>query len=489
MRLSRIFPFQLLSLSFLAVSLGLTAFAEGDALTPYEQSFFSHSYMDESLHDRLGRLEQSVFGDIQQGTDTERQARLMNALKSVPTAAWKPESDEAQPEGPSDNTPADETAAEKPAPQPKDATDYPTVTALERTVFGRDFVQDDVTVRLTRLEKHTLGTDSPDMALVDRVDRLLARYPEAKAGVIPRRRVETTTNPVLKQLPDDPRQFASSTSDVYTKVEALERRFFNQSSNARVMLTERLDQLEQRAYGRTYSGESIDTRVNRLMSQFMVAKASSQLNSRLTHQQPQVIYDGSNAVPQNVQIGTGFSQNSQIRFSQDLMNMLPDDVKSQLQNQTGTVVVEQSKTTGTYPGFQTYSGQPIQYYNYYGMPGGTQVQSQTTTTVIQPNGGTVVYGYNTPGAMQNPAYVGDPAFLQQLNSVEANVFGRVDTMLPVQNRLQNLEMAMLGKTQPNLPESERLHTVFRAWKIKQISQIIGPGDAKPLGIPLNQPGK
>jgi hypothetical protein len=230
------------------------------------------------------------------------------------------------------------------------------------------------------------------------------------------------------------------------------------------------------------------------MSQFMAARATGPGPKVSQTGQPQVVYDGSSSRPQNVQIGAGFSQHSQIQFSQDLMDMLPNDVKSQLQSQTGTtitgpgtVIIEKSETQ--YPGFQTYGGQPIQYYNYYGTPN-TKIQSQSTTTVIQPNGGTVVYGYNpVAGAMPNPAYVGDPAFLQQLNSVEANVFGRVDAMLPIQTRLNNLEMAVLQKTQPNLPEVERLNTVFRSWKIQQISQVIGPNGRKStLGIPLN-PGK
>lgn len=430
-----------------------------DALLPYEQAFYSNTYEREPLSSRLERLEMSVFGERQPGSELERQSRLLKVLSGLPHHA-----------GSAHNTPEKPVAAETPAPPPslppaKDATDYPTVTALEQIVFSRDFIRDDVSARLDRLERHAFGTASPHMALVDRVDRLLAKYPEAG-----QKRFESTeqASDVLRQLPSDPSQFTASDRDIYSKVEALERRFFNRT-NTRILLSERLEQLELKAYGKSYAGESIDTRVNRLINQFRVADSQTPPSSRRTARQ-------------NVQIGAGFQQNSQIQFSQDLLNMLPDDVRAQLQNQsqsgtaiggTGTVIIEQNSTS-QYPGFQQYGGAPLQYYNYYGSPNVT-IEQRTTTTVIQPDGNRMVYSYNTPGALTNPAYVGDPAFLQQLNSVEINVFGRVDSMQPIQTRLLNLEMAVLRKTQPHLPPPERLDAVFRAWKIRQIGQVLGTG--------------
>ncbi|MDX2085687.1 MAG: hypothetical protein SFZ03_09900 [Candidatus Melainabacteria bacterium] len=54
---------------------------------------------------------------------------------------------------------------------PSDATDYPSVSALERQQFGRDFAQEPLEVRLNRLELTLYGQTLPG-SLVDRVDRL-----------------------------------------------------------------------------------------------------------------------------------------------------------------------------------------------------------------------------------------------------------------------------------------------------------------------------
>ena len=161
-------------LSLLGLSLGL-AFSlscgawAADDLTSFEQQLFSHDYQGEPLSQRLGRLEASVFGEPQAGSETERKGRLLNVLSAarrvIPTVESRPATQPAEsPAGitqfsplgaPGANAMADpnnEATYAPPAPPPGD-TDYPTVTALEREVFGRDFIREDVSHRLGRLEK------------------------------------------------------------------------------------------------------------------------------------------------------------------------------------------------------------------------------------------------------------------------------------------------------------------------------------------------
>ena len=145
--------------------------AGGDTLSPFEQSLFSHDYAGEPLAGRLGRLESSVFGEIQTGSEAYRRVRLLQALNAarnvIPSApksqAGNPPPDSSQginsfnPLDSNSGTDAsqgansDDTTSSGSgnnssaglAPPPGDS-DYPTVTALEREVFSRDFIRDDI---------------------------------------------------------------------------------------------------------------------------------------------------------------------------------------------------------------------------------------------------------------------------------------------------------------------------------------------------------
>jgi len=380
--------FAALWLSILLLSCsGPLAFAQlppaaGDRLAPYEQSLFSRDYSGEPQSARLERLENSVFGAPQTGTDAERQERLVKALAAakqvIPTAPGKTndasQSDASAATGidrytssPAAGDGGSPAASAEPAdsagnnggnnavgnegglPNAKLAgdSDYPTVTALEREVFGRDFLREDVTHRLDRLERRAFGQASTGVPLADRVDRLMAQYPNAAAEVARYTRAasgQTGDGPVssaLRDLPSDSGQFVGNL-DTYTKVSALEKRFFNGKTYSGELLTQRLNRLEAKAYGRSYGGQSVDTRVSRLLSAYRVGSAAKkQPASNPILRQPDpakwqspdtVGYTGSflsqrngwgtgygntavnsptqvarsNSAPQNIQIGAGF---------------------------------------------------------------------------------------------------------------------------------------------------------------------------------------
>lgn len=491
----------------LALSILPAAFA--DELAPYEQSIFSHIYLNEPLSKRLERLEISIFGESQSGSDASRQARLLKVLKPIHKAAPKAE---PVPSSPDESAPSamTETAPVSQPPAQQDATDYPTVTALENQVFGRDFIRDDIGSRLDRLEKKVFGHSYPAVALVDRVDKLLMRYPSVN--------VRAAQDSAIRDLPSDPTQFVGSSRDVYTKVDALEQKLLNGKTFPNKLLTERLDQLEIVAFNNRFSGESVDTRVNRLLKDFEVSgsrQARIPTQERLPYQPAPGqgmtgSLPGSAPARQNIQFGAGFSENSTYRFSPEMMEMLPPDVRAQMGgtggirsqgtvvSAPGTVIIERSTTS--YPGFQNYGGTPIPYYNYYGPAGNPQVQTrQQTTTLIQPNGNNIVYGY--PGALPGtvapaPTYIGDPALLQELGNLEVSAFGQINTMEPVYIRLGKLESAILGQIFPSYPEAQRLANLKQAYQYQSLGRLLGKGKAGDagrsagsliLGVPLTPP--
>jgi hypothetical protein len=532
----------------LALSTGFAQTAVPDTLSPYEHMLFSHSYAGESLTDRLSRLETSVFGETQTGTESQRQTRLIQALgaakKAVPSVSSGSSTNASPGAGISSFTsPASNGYGGSPPsgnpmagnyhmapaspPQRPDATDYPTVTALEREVFGRDFIHEDVSHRLSRMEKKVFGQSYPQTAMIDRVDKLLERYPNVSTAHTTT--VDTAASPAIRDLPSDSSQFVGSSRDIYTKVDELERKFFNGNTTPNALLTERLDRLEMHAYGRRYSGHSVDSRVNRLIMAYQVkdpgAQARQPIQSRQLYQPspgsmqqfnnpssnsytatypapgyappamgpaPQIIQPS-----QNIQIGGGFSQSSNSQFSPEMMSMLPPEVQNQLSgtsrsnSSSGTVIGAPStviiERTHTNNGFQTYGGQPIQHYNYYSSPG-TTTQSQSTTTVIQPNGGTAVYSYpgasnfpGNPNGLPNPAYVGDPAFLQSLNNLEINVYGQVNTVEPAYVRLGKLETTLLGQMYVGYPEDQRLANLQKTYQLQAVGKLLGKSKAANMG--------
>ncbi|WP_373531252.1 hypothetical protein [Vampirovibrio sp.] len=518
----------------LALSFGLNHLAPAeDPLTPLEETLFSHSYPSESQAQRLERLEKSVFGEAQSGSEASRKARLNTVLSNAVKRPLANQPVLTDPQAAGDSNPPsfqNANAAAAPSTEPPDATNYPTVVALERQVFGRDFIRDDVRTRLDRLEKKVFGQADSQSAMADRVDRLLARYP----NVTPEQNVApqvVNVSPALQNLPDDASQFAGGNRDIYSKMDALERRYFNGRSTPNALLTERLDRVEQTVYGKNFLGESVDTRINRLMAQHTTP--SNRANPLGNNNRPDIqnrppllqpamgagpvmmpsaSSNGPSARPQNIQTGGGFSSNSTHTFSPEMMSMLPPQVRNQMGtsgagtqmgssgsvSSSGSVVIER-QTMGT-PGFQPYGNAPIQHYNYYGNPG-IQTQSQTTTTVIQPNGNQAIYSYgaspsnpNNPNGLPNAAYVGNPAFVQSLNQLEIQVFKQVNTVEPVPIRLGRLENTLLGQMYVGMPEQQRLQNLEKTYRMQAVSQLLkqnqGAGVSRGvgsvfLGVPLN----
>lgn len=516
-----------------------------DALAPYEQAMFSQDYAQEPMATRLERLELQVFGEVQAGDEAVRREHLLNVLQSVrplrATGSGASHENTTTPSPPGENVSQEQMTRTSSIPYPraaKDATDYPTVTALEREIFSRDFVREDIQYRLERLEKKTFGKPTPEMPLVDRVDRLLTRYP----SLTPRHMSNSDSasdevSSAIRALPSDSSHLISTSRDIYTKIDALEKYFFNGRTYPNELMTERLDRLEKVAYSQTYLGESVDRRTSRLLKSFQVQWNDNQEQPRLTAQsRPTVAMPAdpaalpstpsSVALPpyntatgttppaspstrQNVSLGTRVGERSTHQFSQEMLDMLPPDVRSQFDGSQSassgtvlsaptTVVIEQSRSAAS--GFQPYGGTPLQYYNYYGSPGSTSRKTQTT--VIQPDGSASVYSTetdalpSTPGLLPNPYYVGNPGLLQTLGNLELGVYGQINTVEPVYVRLGRLEASLLGQMYPSYPDAQRLANLQKTYQLQSMGRLLGQGKGGAvgrtagsliLGVPLTPP--
>lgn len=141
-----------------------------------ESALFAVNYDQESIETRLNRLEQTIFGQVQSGSVDARLSKLQKVLSPSslgplsPTAKPMEQASTAG-KGPVQPPPAKNGDPIGSPPASADATDYPTVTQMEIKVFGKDFVREDITARLVRLEKQVFKNMQKG-SLADRVDNL-----------------------------------------------------------------------------------------------------------------------------------------------------------------------------------------------------------------------------------------------------------------------------------------------------------------------------
>lgn len=153
--------------------------AQVKSVQTLEDAVFAIRYDQEPAQARVERLEKMVFGQVQTGSLDQRIGKLEKALssnalsplKETPPAAAQPAPQTQNAMQQPANQAAPVNQSQQQAYQPRDATDYPTVTQMEKKVFGKSFTSEDISQRLTRLEKQVFKTPQ-NGSLADRMDNL-----------------------------------------------------------------------------------------------------------------------------------------------------------------------------------------------------------------------------------------------------------------------------------------------------------------------------
>jgi len=165
-------------------------------LEKLEKNFFHHTYPKDTSDARLDRLEKMVFGEAKEGADSERLSSLMKLVpEAVNDAPVAKRSTGGGGSGSDNSSGGDTTASDnrrptkasapaQPEPREDEGTQYPAVSAIEKKLFGKEFNDEAVETRLTRLEKKAFGRQSSSTDLSDRMDALksqtgidIARHP------------------------------------------------------------------------------------------------------------------------------------------------------------------------------------------------------------------------------------------------------------------------------------------------------------------------
>jgi hypothetical protein len=173
--------------------------AQTQTIQGLEDTLYAVRYDQDPLDSRVSRLEETVFGQAQTNLSMEaRVSKLKSALSPTALGPLSPTAKTAASTGNSNNNPSGASSASKPivtapqtgyrgqpppqmaqssSPMQQEATpapgetDYPAVTQMEQKRFGKTYAQEDITQRLTRLEKNVFKTVQTG-ALADRVDNL-----------------------------------------------------------------------------------------------------------------------------------------------------------------------------------------------------------------------------------------------------------------------------------------------------------------------------
>jgi hypothetical protein len=203
-------------------------------LSTLETRFFEHTYPNDTVSQRLDRLDKLVFGRVRRGSD---KARMTSLLMDVPNASSSVQPDaSAGSQATSNPNPLQSerpVAAANPdadADSGESADYYPTVTALEEKMTGKSEKGLPVQERLSRLEKIAFGKPSTSDDLSQRVDRL-KQYVRSKYG-------------------GDENYLASSNA-VGSKIDGSG-------------LDAEVSSMEQEVFGKTYKRDNLPSRLTRL---------------------------------------------------------------------------------------------------------------------------------------------------------------------------------------------------------------------------------
>ena len=178
-----------------------------------ETKFFQHSYPRDTQPDRLDRLEKMVFGEAKTGSDSDRLAKLLEAVPAGSASSDTATSGGTGSGGGSGSVPSSSSGSDSMADAPRSKggsgrysappaktadnddddvpvkTDekYPAVTAIEQKTLGKDYAGEPVDKRLARLETKLFGKpSSSSMDLSDRVDALKQRTGVDVARIAPK---------------------------------------------------------------------------------------------------------------------------------------------------------------------------------------------------------------------------------------------------------------------------------------------------------------
>ncbi|MBY0358981.1 MAG: hypothetical protein K2W82_13340 [Candidatus Obscuribacterales bacterium] len=312
------FVFGVLALAlFLALQFAAPAFsldAEMTNLSKLEQKFFHHDYPKDDKTVRIERLEKLVYGEAKSGGNEERISSLLTLISDLSPPKVADDSPSQTPEAKPALTAQEPVRQEPESDEPENngpvanASSYPAVTAIEKKLFGRDYVGESVANRLERLETKAFGKKSTSEDMQERMDKLKAytgidvakvapagsdwsdedeaasetamRQPEIQPDMQPdiqpftglgsagrgRDLVDRSGRPIHRNLDPYAGSGTFGAGGMPPRAPELARDTMPMPAPNAVGMNQQLALLEKEVFRKTYSNETIPARLNRLES-------------------------------------------------------------------------------------------------------------------------------------------------------------------------------------------------------------------------------
>lgn len=160
-------------------------------VTAIEQAILGQTFAYEPLPTRLERMERKAFNKVSDSDDLSGRTDALYdyADKVLHKNPFKAEyssetAADQRLDGGSDDSSSGGTGASSDDGSSGGGSDYPHVTALEKTILGEAHTGDPLADRLSRMETKAFGKASTEMDLSDRTDAL-EKYAEKKLGMKP----------------------------------------------------------------------------------------------------------------------------------------------------------------------------------------------------------------------------------------------------------------------------------------------------------------
>lgn len=262
--------------------------AQNTTLDKIENTLYGFQYESQSDTERLARIEESVYGQVNSGSNAQRIAKLE---KDLAANLMGQEID-----------PVEDTFAEQDETEEMIAKganiNYPAVNELEQHVFKQEFRDKDLKERLAALEQKTFGkTYSDDFST--RVDRLKA---EIKPRSLMDNAIAQSSNDYYDEEvvhldenyrlseynPPSKFSYEDYNSRNHTFPFANKNRTMNLSAMENAVLSRsfpndstetRLSRLESQMFGTIFSDDEQDERIKRLSSAYKAQKTATRYDS------------------------------------------------------------------------------------------------------------------------------------------------------------------------------------------------------------------
>lgn len=247
----------ILSLSILVITAIHCFAANVTTISELENNLFGFEYTNEADSKRIERIEEHLYGNTKNGNLNKRIEEIQNDIgyinkeEILKTQKEKELARQKKLE--------EERLAELKSIKEDKSVDYPIVDNIEKVVFNENYKDEDIYVRLDRLENKIFNKKNETLALNERVDKLAAI-------VLP------------KQIKEEP-QIANKAqmTEIYNsgipnpnnqslpfQLAVLEQNMLNNTYN-NDHIANRLARLEQELFNRTFANDSDITRLQRIM--------------------------------------------------------------------------------------------------------------------------------------------------------------------------------------------------------------------------------